>query len=448
MNATPCSSQVPVRINDVDGVNPVDLSSNNIRGRDIIIINPTYDGGGDHALAKKVANIALDVGCRVSIYSFDAHEHKPPAYSPTYQHYNLQNAEFRHISNSNDPLFIISPVGIATTSNLEKHIKKICEEFQFQRNDIILIEEMDLLTSQRQNLKNYNEMLKKIGFTDISVNKLGFEDGSIGYIPTDRRTVKEIKTRFEGELIKLFDSYNVDLSGDNSYHLAYISSDTYICGAQVFIGNTLNEIVEDERNATFIMTLRQLHSSKIIYIMDWIEKTLKTKEDVFDYESLFSKATITAINSDNGDIENQKTFTGSGTKKISIIITNKLPQNIFDDFLMLADTGMASGDQSISEYLTLKGNFPYYDMQPWKYPLVNAIKKIGGQDLEKYIDHRIIGEIPYSGELKLSWIPNVPKKTVSQEQKEKIAEFDKVISSKKADRYISKLIQSRMHSFI
>lgn len=53
MNITPCISQVPLSINGVEGINPADLSSKNIRGRDIIIINPTCEGGGDHALAKK-----------------------------------------------------------------------------------------------------------------------------------------------------------------------------------------------------------------------------------------------------------------------------------------------------------------------------------------------------------------------------------------------------------
>ena len=213
---------------------------------------------------------------------------------------------------------------------------------------------MDLLPSARQELNNYNDMLKKIGFTNISLNKLGFDNGSIGYIPTDERTINEIKSRFEGELIKLFDSYNVAFSRDNSYHLAYISSDTYVTGTQVFIANTLSEIVEDERSATFIMSLRQLRNSSPQLIIKAIENILKIKNEELDYVSLFSKATITAINSDSGDIESQKVFTGSGTKKINIIITNKLPKNIYDYFLILDDTGMVSGDKTLSEYLTVK----------------------------------------------------------------------------------------------
>ncbi|MCU1800264.1 hypothetical protein [Pectobacterium parvum] len=444
MNITPCISQVPLSINGVEGINPADLSSKNIRGRDIIIINPTGEGGGDHALAKKIANIALDAGCRVTIYSLNLFSYGENAHNPKYQNYTLHNEEPHHISHLNDPLFIISPVGIAKTSILEKHLKKICEEFKFQKDDIILIEEMDLLDSNSQELNNYNDMLKKIGFTNISINKLGFDSGSIGYIPTDERTINEIKSRFEGELINLFDSYNVTLSRDNSYHLAYISSDTYVTGSQVFIANTLSEIVEDERSATFIMSLRELHTSRITVLTNGIENILKTKNEEFDYASLFSKATITVINSDSGNIERQNIFTGSGTKKIKIIITNKLPKNIYDDFLILADTGMASGDQSLSDYLTIKGKFPYYDMQPWKAPLVKSIKKLGGRDLEKHLDNRITGRKPFTGEIISSLKSNITQQTLTPEQLTKVNELDKIISSNTAEKYICELIKSRM----
>ncbi|WP_261423534.1 hypothetical protein [Serratia quinivorans] len=422
----------------------MDLSSENVHGRDIIIINPYTEGGGDHALAKKIANIALDEGCRVTISSMDVSYGKEGC-NKKYQNYSLRDEEPHHISQLNNPLFIISPVGIANAYTLGKHIENICEEFKFGRNDIILIEEMDLLVPSDRKLKNYSDMLKNIGFSNISENKLGFGHGAIGYIPTDEQTINEIKSRFEGELIKLLDGYNVSLSKDNSYHLGYISSGSYITGAQVFIANTLCETTNDERNAIFIMSLRQLNQYRKPIVINAIKNILTFKKEDFDYTVLFSKATIVTVNSDSGDIESRDEITGSGTKEISIILTNKIQKNIYDDFLLLADTGMSSGDQSLSEYLSLKGKLPYYDMQPWKYPLVESIKELGGKDLENYLNHKFVGRAPFSGRENYSFISNVTQPTSTPEQLSEIDGLDKKISSNTATEHISDLIRSRIN---
>ncbi|MGL4906475.1 MAG: hypothetical protein ACRC38_06980, partial [Plesiomonas sp.] len=350
MKITPSLSQYQnVHINESESVSFRESSSKKIRERDVVIINPYCAGGGDEALAKKIANIALGEGCRrVTISSLDTRGDKTSNHK--YQSYALQSEEPHHISQLNNPLFIIAPVGISAITDLAKHLTDICDEFKFSRKDIILIEEMDVLTRSDKKLINYAAMLKDIGFSDISMNRLGFGEGAIGYIPTDVKTINEIKKRFDGELIKLLDSYNVSLSSDNSYHLGYISTNCYFSGMQVFIINTLYETAHDERNAIFIMSLRLLDHRRIPELIEVMTSTLTEKNDEFDYSALFSNATITVINSDDGNVSHNVNFAGCGTKRINIVLTDKLPKNIYDDFLLLADTGMASGDQSLSEY--------------------------------------------------------------------------------------------------
>jgi len=434
---------VSSNINESNHINVSDSSLKNIRGRDVIIINPYSEGDGDHALAKKIANIALDEGCRVTISSFDAFsdDNKPGA---TYRNYSLHNEHPHNISDLNNPLFIISPVGIAKKEKLEAHIADVCEKCKFQPEDVILIEEMDLLSAPCQQLEHYDNMLKDMGFNDISVNHLGFSDGAIGYLPTDEKTINEVESRFESELIKLFDSYNLSLPKDSSCHLAYISSDLYVTGTQVFIANTLCETTDDERSATFIMSLRQLDPLKPDVISQHVTDILELKNNEFDYPSLFSKATIIVVNPDTGDIENRQEVMGTGTKEINIVITNKLPKNIYDDFLMLADTGMASGDQSFSEYISLKGKMPYYDMQSWKYPLVKSIRKLGGPDLISHIDSKIVGQVPFSGNKIFALTSNTTPKNTSPEQLTAIDELNKKLFSHTATAHISDLIRSRI----
>jgi len=440
MNITPNLHQ-PTKPQKCQEVIFSDLSLKSSRGRDVVIINPYSKGSGDEALAKKIANIALDEGCRVTISPLDALSENSSSnnHNQKYQSYSIQDESPHNISNLTNPLFIIAPVSIASITDIEQHLINMCEKFNFPRKDAIIIEEMDLLTGKDRALENYDAMLKKIGFANVSVNRLGFGDGAIGYIPTDEKTINDIKGRFEGELIRLLDSYNASLSSDNSYHLGYISSDCIISGTQVFIGNTLCETMADERDATFIMSLREFNPSRTPVLIEGLTYILTSKDNI-DYPSLFSKAAITVINPDSGNVEKSMEIRGEGTKRINIILTEKLPKNIYEDFLLLADTGMTSGDQSLGEYLTLKGTLPYYDMQPWKYPMMKEIKKSGGPELSDYLDKKFIGRMPFSGERIYSLITNnIP---LTPEQLMKKIELDKKISSNIASPHIRALIKS------
>lgn len=434
-------SNVTHNINNIDRVGQSHISSKDIRGRDVVIVNPYCEGGGDEALAKKIANIALDEGCRVTINSFDATDGEKNSLG-TYRNYSLHNDEPHNISQLKNPLFIITPVSIVSTKCLSTRLENICEKYSFPKKDVILIEEMDILLRESRTSGYYDSMLMNMGFTHISNNHLGFSEGAIGYIPTDEKTISEIKGRFEGELCKLMDSYNMSLVSDSSYHLGYISSDCYISGTQAFVINTLCETVADKRSANFIMSLRLLSADRVPILVNCLANTLTLKDEQYDYRSLFSTVNIVVINSESGNVESCKKVTGEGTKDIKIILTNKLPKNIYDDFLLLAETGMASGDQSFSEYLTLKGKLPYYDMQPWKYPLVKSLQDFGGDELKAYLEKKVTGRMPFSENILCSLMKKENQPVLNPEQLIKKKELDKKISSNIATPYIKELIRS------
>lgn len=424
-----------------EGIRSGNLLSKNNRGRDMVIINPYGNGNGDHILAKKVANIALEQGCRVTISPLS---NMLRSQSDPYQNYALQYDEPHTIDQLINPLFIVLPLSVINIKKLEKHVDELCTKFNFPRNDAILIEEMDILPFPGKDIKHYAEMLRRIGFTQISENKLGFDEGAIGYIPTDDRALNEIRERFKNELHLLLDSYNVSLSTGSSYHLGYISSECFYTGAQAFITNTLCETLDDERPANFIINLRQVQSNAMGSVIESIKSILLLgKEHTgVDYLALFSKVKITAIDDKHGKVCCHNEISGQGNKIVSIVLVRSMPKNIYDDFLLLADSGMVSGDQSLSEYLSLKEKLPYYDMQPWKYTLVESIKKLYGDSLGNYIDQRVVGRDPYSWDVRSSFISSVEQPLLSDKQLARKNEADKIIATKKADTYIGELIKS------
>jgi len=423
-------------------------SLQDVHGRDVIIINPCCEGGGDSALAKKIASIALDERCRVTIVSIDTLEKQNYRVSEKLQSYSLHYDVTHDISQLHDPLFIISPLNIASVDRLKNSLKAICDEFNFLPQDALLIEEMDVLVTEHKELKRYELMLKDIGFRNVTASRLGFNEGAIGYIPTDEKTISEIKSRFEGELIRLLDSYHLSLPAESRYHLGYISSDCFSTGTQIYITNTLCETCDDERNANFIMSLRQVSMKNMPIVVEAITNIISSQDDdmEIDYLSLFSKFSISVVDSNDGCVKIRENIIGTGTREVQVVLVNKLPKNIYDDFLLLADTGMMSGDQSLSDYLTLKETLPYYDMQPWKFPLVKSIKKLAGEELENHLDQKVVGRVPFIGEIMYSFITNKEQAFISQKQLEQKKRLDKTLSSRTATPYIREFIRASLNN--
>jgi len=414
------------------------LSKVSLSGRDVIIINPVTEGGGDITLANKIANIALEEGCRVSIYSIDVNS----AQAPVIKNLSLRDTIPPEISSLHDPLFIVAPVAILNQETLSKHITQLCADHDFPKQDAVLIEEMDLLTSKKNKIENYDRLLKKMGFQNVSANKLGFDEGAIGYLPTDQHTINAIQQRFEGELLKLVDSYNMTLDKTSNYHLAYISSNTYITGAQLFVGNTLTETMTETGDANFIMVLRQLTPYSANKVTTAFKEILAEQFEDYNYPALYAKANLFFINAETGNIDKTLTIEGQGQRNVNIVFTSQLPKNLFEDFMRLSHSGMASGDQSLSEFLSITGKMPYYDMQSWKYPLVKAIEKLADDELKVSLAQKFVGNKPFSNDVIYQLAPNVNPPKPSAELHLKQEALDKQLASRTATQHIQQLLAS------
>lgn len=423
-------------------VQPEPFSGQSIQGRDVVLINPFGLGGGDHGLANKVANIALQEHCRVTVVPLNVRDiSAPPA------HRNLNQTYKKHeISELHNPLFIIAPVGILPTEKLKHQIEQLCSEYNFAKTDVMLIEEMDLAVGPSQQMSKRVEMLQDAGFKSISPQKLGFAEGAIGYLPVDPAAAELVKERAKGELTKLLDGYNQSLNPKDNVHLAYISSNSNVTNSQKFIANTLVDTLADGKDTHYVMVLRNFDEHAQTTLPKVLTETFNSKHDDYDYPALFSKAAIYFADPDSGKPLLKAELEGTGARQVNIFFTGQLPHNLFMDLMSVSHSGMASGDQSLGEFLSLTGKMPYYDTQPWKKPLAHAILsrayEQGGDGVESELSRRLFGSTPKARKPLPELPPNLNQPQRSGALDYFVGELNEEISAIKADVPIRSFIRN------
>lgn len=437
---------IPTRI---DAITPttsiVNITDTDITGRDVVLINPFLNGGGDIALGNRVANIALHQGCRVVIIKCEVGWRYPK--NNTHRSLSLQQVDF-DIASLKDPVFIVSPVGIFEVKFLNKLLAELCDQFQFIKKDAILIEEMDLLQFEEYDLQRRKDCLENMGFKTVTLCKLGFGEGAIGYLPVDEQTLVTIKARFKVELERLMDSFNLTLDKRNNYHLAYVSSTRYCWEvAKCFVFNSLVETMGERKDSNYIIVVRNFdHYNKVI--LDEMKKILEINETDFgpgyDAAALFAYMRIFQIEEDGCGLRDVAQIFGKGRRHVNIGFCKNLPQNIFQDFIAISRSGMASGDQSLSEFLSISQEMPYYEMQPWKLPLVQSLsnraeviaEQMKVEDLNPWIAGRFFGYIPEERSFIHALTPNLAATNHSKELDEAKTEFHKTLTRYSAEALI------------
>lgn len=425
------------------GLDVSELCKESIRGRDIVVINPYCAGGGDHELANKIGNIALEEGCRVTVVPVsvaDASKELP--------HRNPSLAGAHTIGDLNNPMFIVSPVGILPTEVLRKKLQDIRDTYNFKLQDVMLVEEMDRTVSDPSlGLPEREGMLKALGFQVVESKKLGFSQGAIGYLPVDKHTVQMIKDRVSRELGKLLDGYNFSLHANANYNLAYISSDDAVSNSKVFINNTLADSVGDERDVNYIMVLRKLDKQMEKKLVAGVDEVLNYQEEnVYDFPSLYSNVKIYVADTREHRLSLEKDIVGQGRRNVNIVLVDFLPKNIFLDFVSLSHSGMASGDQSLGEFLSLTGKVPYYDMQPWKLPLGRSLldkaKEQGGDELLPLVAKKIPGSAYLISQEVPIYTPHINRPHEPKAVTAALSKLDKDVSAHTGDGHIRNFVRS------
>lgn len=453
-----------VNISPPTSMRTTTLPTGEFKQRDVVIINPYMNGGGDKALGNKVANIALNDGGRVSIISMDADDIS----KDSCRNLSLNDPTFNSINQLRNPLLIFTPVSTLEPHQIEFCIKILNQHIDFNKQKVMILDEMDVLPQDSKLLECIN-ILHHNGFKSIHAYNLGLNNG-IGYLATEQKQIDNIKHRFKYELSNLMDSYNLSLKKDAHHYLAYLSAEPAyrqaklpMHSAQLFIVNQLIETQHDNKDANFIIVLRQLancysdnfdiaelvsHTKRYFDGKETISAALQeilTKKETgkFDSPMLFAKAQLYFADTQHGKLEKLFELKGTGNRQINIVVTESLPKNIFEDFMCLADSGMMSGDQSLSEYLSLKNTVPYYDMPPWKEGVAEGlIKHAKNHGTENAMNAKISG-YKLNGNIRASYlnatqyIPPTPEQLIKEEV------TNKKIASLKANDKIREFITPR-----
>lgn len=231
--------------------------------RSILILNIFTAGGGDHALGKKIKDIARSTQAEGALITVNAKT----------RHINMQGKEVFSPGKKldyDDPVIIVTPYSLLSPDVLST----VLADFFYQLdiitcNTVILIDEMDVTRGAASSDRDYKAALLSLCFENIIVQSLGFAKKSMGYLPMPEQEVINIQKSAKQEIIKLLDGYNLSMPANCSLYLAYLSSDTVTTCAQIFI---INSLIEDSgllNNSAYVLVCREKGS---------IERLLKTSK--------------------------------------------------------------------------------------------------------------------------------------------------------------------------
>ncbi|MGT4622981.1 hypothetical protein [Edwardsiella ictaluri] len=266
--------------------------------RDVVLINPICGGSGDISLANKIANLALEQDCRITIVPVDCTLFGDPTFNNN--HRNISHCSVEHsIGDFYDPIFVVAPAAICSPAKLHDIIESLCHEYHLNKDDVACIEEMDFISPDNARVLEREDMFKKSGFNKSMYYSLGFSEGAIGYLPVDKHTVDIVRERCERDLVNLLDSYNFSLEKQSRYNIAYISSPNIYNAVRVFVTNTLSE--NQSGNANYIIVVRLLNEKNEDKLIKYTEGVLSHGGDDYNPQDLFSSANIYVAKPDDAE---------------------------------------------------------------------------------------------------------------------------------------------------
>lgn len=396
--------------------------------RSIMIMNLVMAGGGDYALGNKIKDIAFSTQAQGGLFTIDAES----------KQCRIKKKEYFNPGkplNYINPVVIVAPYSVMKARLLAATLQTFFHINKIDTATIILIDEMDALRDKKTEDSCYEAAFYNLGFKDFIFHSLGFSKKSLGYLPMPEQEVISIKKSAKQDIIKLLDSFNLSLPDNCSLYLAYLSSETVRSCARVFIINTLIEDRCFRNNSAYVLVCREEGGVKPL--LNNLTKFFQKPP----YNNLFSECHY-SIMKDENKVMSYGYVRGTGNKKIHICITKTVPSTLFKKLTSISKTGMMSGDQSLSDYLSLKERLPYYDMQPWKEPLINGLnsraQKVGGEELLNKFQSMVAGRHPVTHNLVFRLL--TPDDFPQPALKNSLLAFNQAVYARKADGKIREIL--------
>jgi hypothetical protein len=362
--------------------------------RDLLLINPSEGGSGDLALGDKLAQLALSRGGRVTLV-------RPDLNGIVVRHLAPSGAAPHALKDLDDPLIVSAPSSMISPPELLRVLASLDRSRAPLRGDLALIDEMDIAQQSRID-RARRKVLEAAGFRSLSMHRLGFSEGAIGYLPLSGAQVAAIKRQAPAAVANFIDSLNVDAPVDAPLYFAYISTSMHgrAKTAAHFVHHTLKELPAGAKAASYVVVTGDASESCMQDLIKDLGPSLRATEDIGEKPARrFGRARILTLDlgeRDPGLREvGQVTGLGRGRRErpnLTIVLTRALPAPLFAAALSQAKEVMATGDHSLSEALSIRGTLPYYALPEWKTSLRDAVvtraRRVGGEALAQAVATR------------------------------------------------------------
>ena len=354
-----------------------------------LIINPVYAGGGDRSTGLKVRACLETVGFTTQLLPIELpldnniHELCDRAIAQTER--LILDERTRSVIKAK-PLVVITPLNKSYCRPVKAILATIGKHIRLTSDRLLVINEMGYCSGE-DGTALFQSFLNATRFRHVKECTLGFDSAQeqIGYMRLPDSELAEIEHNHQTGIGKFCDSLNIDINTENSLlFFSYLSTDAPLKCALNFIRNSSIEIQavdENHQNKAFhyVFVLRDAPKEMADRLADDL---IRLPDSQFYIPG--QRVRIFHLANDRLVLDKSSENKPDGHSMNIYLVRQTLPMPVFRYFIRLSSLGAMTGDNSFSEYLSIKDSLPYYEIQIWKSKFVRGLWQLAD---ESGIDH-------------------------------------------------------------
>ena len=366
-----------------------------------LIINPIYAGGGDRSTGLKVRACLQTMGFNTQLLPIEL----PPDINicelcdrAIIQTERLILDERTRSVIKAKPLVVITPLNKSTCRAVKSILATIGRHLRLTSDRLLVINEMGYCADDNATTL-FQSFLNSTRFRHVKECTLGFDSAQeqIGYMRLPDSELAEIEHNHQTGIDKFCDSLNIDINTENSLlFFSYLSSGEPLMCALNFIRNSSIEIQAVDENHQhkafhYVFVLRDAPEEMADRLAD---ELIRSPDSQFYIPG--QRVRIFHLANDRLELDKSSENKPDGHSMNIYLARQTLPMSVFRYFIRLSSLGAMTGDNSFSEYLSIKGSLPYYEIQIWKSKFVRGLwqmaDKSGINHLKGFYQARCFGE--------------------------------------------------------
>ena len=354
-----------------------------------LIINPIYAGGGDRSTGLKVRACLETMGFITQLLPIELpleiniYELCDRAIVQTER--LILDDHSRSVIKAK-PLVVITPLNKSYCRPVKSILATIGRHIRLTSDRLLVINEMGYYSGE-DGTALFQTFLKSTRFRHVKECTLGFDSSQeqIGYMRLPDSELAEIEHNHQTGIDKFCDSLNIDINTENSLlFFSYLSTDAPLKCALNFIRNSSIEIQAVDENHQkkafhYVFVLRNAPEK----MADRLADDLIRLQDSQFYQP-GQRVRIFHLANDRLELDKSSENKPDGHSINIYLVRQTIPMSVFRYFIRLSILGAMTGDNSFSEYLSIKGSLPYYEIQIWKSRFVRGLWQLAD---ETGIDH-------------------------------------------------------------